>query len=736
MGGTRAKSSLNGMLCRLPALKAVLALVAVAVTAPLFVGFLLAPSALAWNDRDNDRIRAMQREAERIMKEAQRKAREMAKQAEQARKEAERQREEAARAAQQAAKAAQKAAQQAAQKAAQQAAQQAAAQQAAQKAAQKATQQTQQPTKADTRDWTDSSTTKNTATNRQNNKSEDRDDDDRKVAKKDDRDDDDDKRDDVGRADDIIDTPPRTVVEMFNRWTASNGREKDIGDRQPLRTDTEKIRDNVKDIGDAATETVTSSPPAKVIKTVVADDDKGDDADTQSRSDTTTPNLIGQRKPGGRPVASSGNATRHEFELPSLGGRELLAANVNKASLDKLVSLGFKSRGESAVGLLNTSVTRLVPPAGMTASAAKALLHEQIPQQEIMQNRVYRPYRAAANIGGPGAVLPASSTPCSSERCYGTLAVHWSDAHRSCGRSVKVGIIDTHIDLHHPTFEGRRISVGTFLSGASPTVKAAHGTGVLALLAGRPDSGTPGLIPDASFYAADVFFADPSGNAMTDTMSMLKALDWLDASGVRIINMSVSGPPDDLVAKAITALSSRGVIITAAAGNGGPAATASYPAAYPEVISITAVDRKNNAYRQANHGGYIDLAAPGVGVWTAYPDATEGPQTGTSFAVPFATAAIAAVYDNAKPRSKADVLNLLRVSDLGVPGRDTVFGRGLLQAPASNCRPSVPLGDDAPATASLPKKPPATTALREAEVLPWAVPATGAVSPAALGFAE
>src|SRR5262249_58302580 len=91
-------------------------------------------------------------------------------------------------------------------------------------------------------------------------------------------------------------------------------------------------------------------------------------------------------------------------------------------------------------------------------------------------------------------------------------------------------------------------------------------------------------------------------------------------------------------------MSEGGVVFAAAAGNGGPFALPSSPAAYPEVIAVTAVDRNLVGYRHATRGPHIDLAAPGVDIWTALPDKREGPQTGTSFAVPYVTAAAAAVY--------------------------------------------------------------------------------------------
>ena len=109
--------------------------------------------------------------------------------------------------------------------------------------------------------------------------------------------------------------------------------------------------------------------------------------------------------------------------------------------------------------------------------------------------------------------------------------------------------------------------------------------------------------------------------------------------------MSLSGPRDDLVHQRLVELSRQGMIFVAAAGNGGPDASAAYPAAYnDEVIAVTAVDRNQQLYDHANRGDYIDVAAPGVRIWTALPNNKEGALSGTSFAAPFVTAIVAAIY--------------------------------------------------------------------------------------------
>lgn len=478
--------------------------------------------------------------------------------------------------------------------------------------------------------------------------------------------------------------PPRTVVEMFERMVGAS------------KTKLDKTPDAA---GSAAASVRQNNPnTAPLLPTVSA---------------KPPPKNDGQKGPDTKDRKSNpSHIVRAEMELPSLGGRELLAPNLDHDSRDRLTALGFEVRGERSYGLIETTVTRLAAPQGMPVEKAVTLVNQELPNQSVAENRIYRPYQSAAvKVDRPrNTILPASPLPCTPDRCFAPASVHWSPAHRKCARAFPIGIIDTSIDLNHPTFTDRNISVGSFTSGGKPAKDATHGTGVLALLAGRGDGGTPGLLPDAHFYAANVFFDDGKGQPMTDTVSLLKALEWLDANGVRIINMSVSGPRDDLVGLAIAKLAQRGVIVTAAAGNGGTNGPVSYPAAYPDVVSVTAINREGHIYRHATHGRYIDLAAPGVGVWTAYPDAREGPQSGTSFAVPFATAAIAAVYDSLslRERSKAGVLAAISVSDMGASGPDPIYGRGLIQAPPQICTKPA----DSTPVASSPPDP--------AETLPWA----------------
>jgi hypothetical protein len=377
--------------------------------------------------------------------------------------------------------------------------------------------------------------------------------------------------------------------------------------------------------------------------------------------------------------------------LPHLPN-EILAIGVDAASIGRAEALGFKAGQPLISGSSDHTIVQLTVPPGLDAVRAQELLSREMPGDRFELNKVYRLYRAQARedpvtFDKTTLPLPPGNAPsCDEDRCFARQAIHWTETLSPCARGLKVGVIDTDIDESHPAFKGRNIHRFDFSPDGRLAAQNWHGTAVLSLLAGSPLTGTPGLIPDAEFFAANVFFSDERGEMAADTLSVVKALDWMKAYGVKLINMSFSGPRDGLVSEAIERMSENGVIFVAAAGNEGPTAQPSYPAAYPQVVAVTAVTKDLRNYRYANRGDHIDVAAPGVDIWTAMPGGRGGYHSGTSFAAPHVTAVLAVEPPEALQQEKAALLDSLDVMDLGQQGRDPIYGRGLLLAPGT-CTP-------------------------------------------------
>ena len=394
-----------------------------------------------------------------------------------------------------------------------------------------------------------------------------------------------------------------------------------------------------------------------------------------------------------------------------LPAREVMAVKLSTESLKRAVAAGFVVRAT------NLGVTTFIAPDNLLNQSALDKLRQVLPDEKLGNNQQYRIYRTATGVAAPAEAdteKPATpmQTPCGTDRCFGPSAINWKTEFRECARSVRIGVIDTGHDAKHPAFEKRTIE--TMQIAATERNKAPdwHGTGVLALLAGDTKSATPGLIPDAKFFLADIFYADAGGQPVSDTASLLEALEWLKTKHVKIVNLSLTGPPDDVLKEVLDDLSRNGMIIVAAAGNDGPTKQPRHPAAYPSVISVTAVSKDLRSYRFANRGERIDIAAPGVDIWTAMPGGRAGYHSGTSFAVPYVTAVLATVFRDLPEKSKSAFLDLAtkEAKDLGDKGRDQTYGIGLLQAPATcQSRPVVAAVKAAPATPSLAKTLPSPT---------------------------
>lgn len=265
---------------------------------------------------------------------------------------------------------------------------------------------------------------------------------------------------------------------------------------------------------------------------------------------------------------------------------------------------------------------------------------------------------------------------------YARPTVGWTDIPPTCGTGVRIGVIDTGVDSGIQTLAGQRIVRRAFADDRSGDVAEDHGTAVAALLVGRADRGEdPGLLPGAQLFAADIFQRGREGKPSGSLMAMIKAIDWLTEHRVHSINLSLAGNRNAVLLYAVNRALSKGMVLVAAAGNNGPDAEPAWPAAHPKVISVTAIDAGYLVYSAANQGSYIDFAAPGVSLWTMTPGGGKY-QSGTSFAAPFVTAMTALLVAGGS-RTDPEVLRetLRRYAiDLGQPGKDAVFGWGLVRA--------------------------------------------------------
>ena len=240
----------------------------------------------------------------------------------------------------------------------------------------------------------------------------------------------------------------------------------------------------------------------------------------------------------------------------------------------------------------------------------------------------------------------------------------------------RIGMIDSQVDVSHPALAGANIESRSFVSKGAK-LPDFHGTAIASIIAAN-DGEYQGLLPNAQLYAAAVFEQDADRGEIASTVSLLLALDWLISTDVDVVNISLAGPPNRLLEAALQRAADQDVLVMAAAGNGGPVAQPMYPAAYGSVVAVTAVDEGHQVFRLANRGAYLDIAAPGVGLLHAKAGGGYVASSGTSFAVPFAVTAAASLL-NEQPG--ADVMSLLYQSaeDLGPPGRDEIYGYGLLR---------------------------------------------------------
>ena len=334
---------------------------------------------------------------------------------------------------------------------------------------------------------------------------------------------------------------------------------------------------------------------------------------------------------------------------------EVLAQPSSPAAREALLSAGFKPLREEPLDGLDEALIVMKAPPDMSLADAVARARAIDPAGAYDFHHIYL---GSGSVGAPGA----ASTP----------AVVAEPVPRSAG-PLQVGLIDSGVDDAHPTLRHAEILRHGCADGAHA---APHGTAVASLMVGAGDRFTSAL-PRATLYAGDAYCDAATGGSVE---AIARELAWMARMRVAVVNISLVGPSNQILQRVIEHAVARGMLIVAAVGNDGPAAPPLYPASWPGVVGVGAVDGKLRLLPEGARGPQVMFVAPGADM-AAAASGTRAfvPVRGTSFAAPFVAGLLAAGYQQASPEGARAALARLAAGarDLPQAPREGI-GRGLV----------------------------------------------------------
>ncbi len=347
-----------------------------------------------------------------------------------------------------------------------------------------------------------------------------------------------------------------------------------------------------------------------------------------------------------------------------VGSSEYVFAG-SAAEIEKVRSLlsdrGAVTLRQKRLGSLGASML-VVDPNGLSLESMRSLLATHRAKVTMDRNSTYK---TAAATDGYAAQMVGMTAQYGGKNCV-------------LVRHITVGLIDGPVDPQSPALKGVALHSRSFLSDQDTPGGTTHATD-LAILIAAPSKGglSVGLARGASLVSAVAFMRDPGGDtARMDGVA--EALDWLTGQDVDIINMSLTGPPNDSLAYVLGLVAQAGPVMLAATGNDG-AQSVSYPASDPNVIAVTAIDAAKRLYRQANKGAEVDFAAPGVDLLVDDGNGTRH-LSGTSYATAVGTALVSHLLAGGTKGLSEVKAELQRTAeDLGPAGRDDGFGWGMIR---------------------------------------------------------
>lgn len=335
-----------------------------------------------------------------------------------------------------------------------------------------------------------------------------------------------------------------------------------------------------------------------------------------------------------------------------------------------------------------------------TRGAAKASLHAQEDAEVISRNtdigfeviklkdqsvqQALKAYKANPNIeyAEPNFIVKTAWTPNDpdySTKQYGpqiTKAPQAWDVTRGSS-NVRIAIVDTGVQYDHPDLADKVVKGFDFVDKDSdPYDENGHGTHCAGIAAAVTDNGIgiAGMAPDASIYAVRVLDANGSGSLADVASGITHAAD----NGSQVISLSLGSFIGGTALKdAVNYAWNKGSVIVAAAGNSG-LPFPSYPAYYSNAIAVAATDSNDQTASFSNWGSWVDIAAPGVDIYSTYPTDSYQSLSGTSMATPH-VAGLAGLLAS-QGRSADEIRAAIEKTTDPIPGTGTYFANGRINA--------------------------------------------------------
>ncbi|MEJ5377670.1 MAG: S8 family serine peptidase, partial [bacterium] len=246
---------------------------------------------------------------------------------------------------------------------------------------------------------------------------------------------------------------------------------------------------------------------------------------------------------------------------------------------------------------------------------------------------------------------------------------------------IPIAIVDTGVDPNHPDLRAKLLPGYNFYDHNTDTSDVrGHGTAVAGAAAAISNNGSGVAGVAWANPIMPIRISAPDGYATYSAMA--SAITYAADHGAKVINLSYGGESySSTLQSAVDYAWSKGAVVVASAANYS-SDTPYYPAACNHVVAVSATNTSDQLTTFSNYGNWVDVAAPGVSIYTTSRGGGYGAYSGTSFSAPVTAGLLALIFSANPSLTNQDVVDLLteNADDLGAPGFDSIFAHGRINA--------------------------------------------------------